>query len=66
MKIVCVDNDGGWEDFLTLGKTYDVIYNNKYCYNILNDNGDDDWFNNSRFKILTEIRNDKINKLLGL
>ena len=34
MKVTCVDNYGGLEDFLTIGKTYKVIEDENDEYNI--------------------------------
>jgi hypothetical protein len=62
MKIKCI-NDGGWE-YLTIGKIYEVFYIDKYYYKINNDNGYKHWYSKDWFKTLSEIRNDKIDKLL--
>jgi GTPase SAR1 family protein len=64
MKVVCIDNNG-YERWLTLGKTYEVISDDGiFVYNIINDRDQDDWCNKKWFKLLSEIRNEKINKLL--
>ena len=62
MKIVCINNEN-CEDELTIGKSYDVIFEG-YNYMIINDNGYKWWCIRSWFKSLLEIRNEKINKLL--
>lgn len=63
MKIKCVENI---DTYLSIGKTYDVIKDDKDgTYLIIDDRGDDDyWYYKSHFKPLSEIRNDKIDKLL--
>jgi hypothetical protein len=62
MKVKCIDR-GFWL-LLTIGKTYDVIDVTGNWYLIINDNGDKDWYYKSSFKPLSEIRNEKIDKLL--
>jgi hypothetical protein len=71
MKIVCVDNDIMLETYrrgiyLTVGKTYDVIEKEDNLYHIINDINNEDWYGQFRFKLLSEYRNDKIDKLLGI
>ena len=63
MKIKCIDNNR-WESYLTIDKTYDVIYINKYGDYYIMDNNGYRWWSNLRFKLLSEIRNETINKLL--
>jgi hypothetical protein len=64
MKIVCINNKG-WSS-LTLGKTYDVIGINMFSeYIIINDISEEYSYIKERFKLLSEIRNEKINKLLN-
>jgi hypothetical protein len=64
MKVVCIDNKDC--DYITIGKTYEVININEYEYNIIDDCGDDYWdYDIEFFKTLSDIRNEKINKLLG-
>ena len=64
MKVKCIDI-GGWSRSLTLGKTYDVISEGVFDdYQIINDKGEEWHFFKKYFKPLSEIRNDKINKLL--
>ena len=63
MKIKCINND----DFkygLTVGKTYEVIEYDKEGYKIINDRNIENWYIEERFKKLSEIRNETINKLL--
>jgi hypothetical protein len=65
MKVKCI-NDGGWEHHLTIGKIYEVIeiVNNGYYYVIIDDEGYKWRYLKEHFKPLSEIRNEKINKLL--
>jgi hypothetical protein len=69
MKVKCI-NDGGWLD-LTIGKTYEVtyIYSNG-DYDIIDDSNENsgysNWYHKEYFKTLSEIRIERINKLLGL
>ena len=62
MKVKCIRE----EKYLTIGKLYKVIENesNKYVYKIINDYSNESYHPKTYFKILSEIRNDKINKLL--
>ena len=64
MKVKCIDNRAG---FITIGKIYDVIDDDDECqYLIIDDNGDEDWWYSKKyFKPLSEIRNEKIERLLG-
>ena len=65
MKVKCIKNNG-LGNHLTIGKTYDVIRIGKWDnYIIIDDKGKEDWFYKEDFKLLSEIRNNKINKLLG-
>ena len=63
MKVKCIDNNG--YVLLTIGKTYDVIsYHDDHiiirCY-------DYPYYCPTKcFKSLSEIRNEKIDKLLGI
>jgi hypothetical protein len=65
MKVKCIYNKG-WEKWLTIGKTYDALIDNEYGYVIINDYGVRDWNPKEWFKLLSEIRIEKINKLLGI
>ena len=65
MKIKCINNK--WNNkklSLTIGKSYDVINKTEYRYWIIDDEGDDGWYSKEYFKSLSEIRNEKIDKLL--
>ena len=64
MKVVCINNSDGWH-YLTKGKIYDIIKEDNYNYNIINNKGYNSWYPKSCFKLLSEIRNEKINKLLA-
>lgn len=63
VKYIC---DYNWEGNFTLGKIYDVIDYEDGTYTIIDDYGmkyngyPDEWF-----KPLSEIRNEKINRLLN-
>jgi hypothetical protein len=69
MKVKCIDNknlNGNIVIGITIGKIYDVIGQDKYGYNIINDDNSKLWnYPEEYFRPLSEIRNDKINKLLG-
>lgn len=69
MEIVCINNKdlkGRLESGLTIGKTYYAISDDKYRYNIIDDNNTNLWnYPRQWFKTLSEIRNDKIDKLLS-
>jgi hypothetical protein len=62
MKVKCITNI----NILTIGKFYDVIKINNGGYIIIDDNGYKFWHSKDWFKTLSEIRNEKINKLLGI
>jgi hypothetical protein len=61
MKVKCI-NSKFW--YLTIGKMYDVINENDYFYEIVEDSGYSNWYHKEYFKPLSEIRNEKIDKLL--
>ena len=63
MKVKCLNN--GYSDNLTIGKTYEVI--NKFIcyYDIVNDKNIVFEYPLKWFKPLSEIRNEKIDKLLA-
>lgn len=63
MKIKCIDNNNNRTN-LTIGKTYEVIYIYIGFYKITDDYGYKDWHSIKLFKTLSEIRNEKIDKLL--
>ena len=64
MKIKCINNDNGWIA-LTIGETYEVTYIYKESdYEIINDNGYSSFYPKRIFKPLSEIRAEKIDKLL--
>ena len=62
MKVVCINNYGCLN--LTKDRIYDVIIFNDSWYLIINDDGNGLWYFKEQFKLLSEIRNEKINKLL--
>ena len=62
MKVKCIEDDNNW--YLTIGKTYEVIYEDKYDYKIICDHDFEYWYPKKYFKPLSEYRNETINKLL--
>jgi SH3-like domain-containing protein len=66
MKVKCI-NKRDWL-YITIGKTHEVIYENiiRDTFKIIDDDGDVGWFLKSRFIPLSEIRTEKINKLLEI
>ena len=63
MKVICIDNIP-WVNKLTIGKTYEVININEYDqYFMIDDDGYGTW-GSKRFKTLSEVRNEKIDRLL--
>ena len=50
MKIVCIDNDCAY--YLTLGKEYEVLSDEKKFYRILADNGEVHPYSKDRFDIV--------------
>ena len=73
MKVVCIDDTSNMFniDFidLTQGKIYDVleitIFNNNYYYRVIHDKEGFGTYNSDRFKLLTEVREEKLNILLN-
>jgi hypothetical protein len=74
MKVVCVNNgemDGAMDSSvnLTVGKVYitlgDNVSTSDHVYNIVNDLGKRVSYYHRRFKLLEEIREDKLNKILN-
>ena len=64
MKVKCIMIR--WYYALTIGKTYNVIGINKYNnYIIINDNGIRGYYPKEWFKLLSELRNETIDKLLA-
>ena len=72
MKVVCIDNQVVYHNlyyqnvYLTIGKCY-VVYSegstgNTFC--ITDDRDIKDWYSKVRFKLLSEVRNEKLNELL--
>ena len=64
MKVVCIKNNGLYD--LTIGKPYVVIKETMMSYVIISDHKFENWYFKEYFKTLSEIRNEKIDKLLGL
>ena len=65
MKIKCINNISNYKN-ITIGKTYKVTDIIDNWYYIINDINIEDCYEKELFKALSEIRNEKINKLLGL
>jgi hypothetical protein len=64
MKVKCIYNDNGWF-YLTIGKVYEVInIDDAGDYLIMDDDNDKLWYLKKWFKPLSEIRIEKIDKLL--
>lgn len=63
MNVVCKENING-QLSITIGKSYEVIID-KYAYKIMDDNDEYKYYPKEMFKSLSEIRNEKINKLLA-
>ena len=69
MKVICTalydDTWGNLADFLTIGKTYDVIGKDRTAgYLIRNDNNDEHFYRESYFRLLSDMRDDIIDGLL--
>jgi hypothetical protein len=62
-KVVCINNKG-FEKWLTIGKHYEILEEWEYDYYIINDINWHGWYFKEWFKTLSEIRNEKIDKLL--
>ena len=62
MKVKCINDY--WLFYLTIGKTYEVISENAWRYIIIDDTGEDNRYLVEWFKTLSELRNEKIDKLL--
>ena len=64
-KIVCVNNNikPGYGLFITIGNVYDVIVEDDGVVTIINDEGEEDCYNESRFVSLPEYRKLKIEKI---
>ena len=65
MKIKCINNK--WNNkklSLTIGKSYDVTNKTEYWYQIIDDDGIRGYYPKERFKLLSELRNETIDKLL--
>lgn len=67
MTVICIDNieyypiNGNLN--LTIGKKYEVVYNNPNFYAIRNDMNNILHVNKGRFNTISEYRNNKLNKL---
>ena len=63
MKVKCIENHNYLFN-ITIGKTYEVINIYDNGYDIVNDEGGYWCYSKEYFRTLSEIRNEKINKLL--
>ena len=64
MRVKYIDNDGLKYD-LTIGKSYEVFNKTEYYYEVIDDNGIRGYYPKEWFKLLSELRNETIDKLLG-
>lgn len=69
MKVICVKEDLRdhlFSESFTIGKVYDVSiissFNDEYY--LQNDMGYEGWFKASNFKTVSQIRQEKLNKLI--
>lgn len=66
MLYICVENmDGIVKLNLTLGKTYESVDDDSYTTNVKNDIGNICSYMKSRFKPLSEFRNEKIDMIIS-
>ena len=67
MKVKCINKDVIYLDTLTINKIYEVIDrdSDNIGYKIKDDTDNNHWYPKKWFESKSEIRNDKINKLLG-
>lgn len=66
MKVVCKNTSRlitGQFGLLTIGKTYDVIYEDYDGYLLKDDTGERRTYNKERFDKLEDVRDKKLNKL---
>ena len=67
MKVVCIDNDSV-EEALKIGEVYNAedISEAKYIISFTElQNGNIGWYYKERFRLLDEIREEKLNIILG-
>jgi hypothetical protein len=64
-KIVCVNNNikPGYGLFITIGNVYDVIVEDDGVVTIIDDTGENSFYNEARFVSLIEYRKLKIEKI---
>lgn len=69
MKVICI-NDKYLKNSITIGKQYEVVDKVSFdsianrCFYIIDDYDRSCWVCKSNFKTISEMRNEKINKLL--
>ena len=69
MRAVCIDNDNkGWDWILTSGKIYEIEIIGSHLGSdncqVVDDVGNKIWLFVSRFKPLSDIREEKLNQVL--
>ena len=67
MKAICVNDKIFPKDFtgiFTEGKIYTIISEEFYTYNVMADFGEVRGFKKERFKLLEELRNERIEEIL--
>lgn len=74
MKVVCINNrviidshGSGKTSELTMDKIYDahISLTDEDKYYLCNDNGQSSYYFTRRFRLLDDVREEKINKILG-
>ena len=65
MKVICIDS--GDFDFLTIGKSYEVVQTIEYSipaiYQVINDSDQLAWYSDYWLKSVEKIREQKLNEL---
>ena len=68
MRVVCIDNSRiitGYNHLLVVGKEYEVINLDRSSFFIICEDGEERPFKKNRFELLSDIRDRKLNILLG-
>jgi hypothetical protein len=69
MKVVCVDSEriisGKNSPLLTIGGQYNVVDEDNDCYYVIDDTNSVRFFRKTRFVLLSEIRNHKLEEILS-
>ena len=61
MKVLCKDSLSCY--YLTKGKWYNVVEEDKTHYKVIDDEGDLSWWRKDYFKTQAEVREDKLREL---